>query len=140
MVYTQLSNKQKGKNKMNYSEYYAEINSIAESLVAEAMAYHDNDDKQAMDDIMDCRLHEAIDGHRWIIYNSYNLSITEHSGNDEYMIDNMGEESAVEALKSGGLSGLRQAFAYWAMYADVSELLQDKMDEFIDSLDIEEEE
>lgn len=119
---------------MNYTEYYKEVNSIAEALVAEAMAYHDNDDKQAMDDIMDCRLHEAIDSHQWIIYNSYNLSITEHSSNADYMIDNMGEESTMEALKSGGLSGLRQALAYWAFYADVQELLQDKMDEFIDNL------
>lgn len=124
---------------MNYTEYYKEVNSIAENLIAEAMAEYDNDAEQAMDDITDCRLHEAIDSHQWIIYNSYNLSIIKHSDNDEYMIDNMGEESATEALMSGGLSGLHQALAYWAMYADVQELLQDKMDEFIDNLDIEEE-
>lgn len=123
---------------MNYTEYHKEINSIAEILIAEAMAYHGNDADSAMDDITDCRLHETIDGHRWIIYNSYNLKVIENSCNDEYMIDNMGEESTVEALKSGGLSGLHQALAYWAMYADVYELLQDKMDEFIDNLDIEE--
>lgn len=123
---------------MNNHEYYAEVNAIAESLVSEAMADHDNNADSAMDDINDSRLHETIDGHQWIIYNGYNLSIIKHSSNDEYMIDNIGLDSAGEALKRGGLSGLHQAIAYWAFYADVQDILQDKMNEFLDSLDTEE--
>lgn len=123
---------------MNHIEYYNEVNSIAENLIAEAMAEYENDADSAMDDINDTRLFETIDSHQWIIYNSYNLKVIEYSDNDEYMIDNMGEESAGEALKNGGLSRLHQALAFWAMYADVQELLQDKMDEFIDNLDDEE--
>jgi len=123
---------------MNYQEYYSEVNAIAEALVAEAMAEHDNDAEQAMEDINDSRLHETVDGHQWIIYYNYNLSIIEHSGNCDYVIDNIGIDSAGEALKNGGINGLHQAVAYWALYADVYELLQDKMDEYVDSLDSEE--
>lgn len=123
---------------MNSQEYYSEVNAIAEALVSEAMAEHDNDVEQAMDNITDSRLHETIDGHQWIIYYSYNLSIIEHSNNDDYMIDNIGLDSAGQALQSGGLNGLHQAIAYWALYADVYELLQNKMDDFVDSLDSEE--
>ena len=122
---------------MNYQDYYSEVNAIAEALVSEAMAEHDNDAEQAMDSIKGSRLHETIDGHQWIIYYSYNLSIIEHSSNDDYMIDNLGLDSAGQALQSGGLNGLHQAVAYWALYADVQELLQDKMDEFFDALDAE---
>lgn len=125
---------------MNYSEYYAEVNSIAENLIAESMADFDNNPEQAMDDINDSRLHETIDGHRWIIYNSYNLKVIEYSDNEDCMIDNLGDNEAEYILRQSGLSGLHQAIAFWAFYADVSELLQDKMDEFIDNLDIEEEE
>ena len=122
---------------MNYQDYYSEVNAIAEALVAEAMAEHDNDAEQAMETITDSRLHETIDGHQWIIYYNYSLSIIKHSSNDDYMIDNLGLDSAGQALQSGGLNGLHQAIAYWALYADVYELLQDKMDEYVDALDAE---
>jgi len=123
---------------MNCKEYYSEVGAIAEALVDEAMFEHDNDADQAMEHINDGRLHETIDGHQWVIYYNYNLSIIEHSSNDGYMIDNLGLENAAQALESGGLNGLHQAIAYWALYADVYELLQDKMDEYVDSLDTEE--
>ena len=123
---------------MNKQDYYDEVYAIAEALVSEAMADHDNDAEQAMEEINDSRLHETIDGHQWIIYYNYNLGIIEHSSNDNYMIDNLGLDSAGEALQSGGLNGLHQAVAYWALYADVYELLQDKMDDFVDALDTEE--
>ena len=122
---------------MNYQEYYSEVNAIAEALVSEAMADHDNDAEQAMEDINDSRLHETVDGHQWVIYYNHNLSVIEHSGNSDYMIDNIGIDSAGEALKNGGLNGLHQALAYCALYADVYELLQDKMDDFVDSLESE---
>ena len=122
---------------MNNAEYYNEINAIAEALVSEAMAYNDNDSEQAMDDINDHCLHEVIDGHEWIIYNGYNLSVINHSSNSDYMIDNLGLDCAAEALEKNGLNGLHQAIAYWALYADVQELLQDKMDELTDTLDNE---
>lgn len=125
---------------MNYQDYYSEVNEIAEALVSEAMAEYDNDAEQAMETIVDSRLHETIDGHQWIIYYNYNLSIIKHSNNEDYMINNMGLDSAGEALQRGGLNGLHQSVAYWALYADVYELLQDKMDEYVDSLDTEEEE
>ena len=122
------------------SDYWAEINSIADSLVSEAMADNDNDRDAAEDDINDSRLHETIDGHQWVIYNGYNADVMKHSSNEDYFIDNFGNESAGQVLKDGGLSALHNVIAFWCMYADVQELLSDKMDEFVDALPVVEDE
>ena len=111
-------------------DYTKQIEAIARDLVKEAMEQSDNDRDDAEELINDSLLHETIDGHQWVIYCSYNLSVLQYSRNDDYMIDNLGEESAVEALKSGGLSGLHTALAYWAMYADVQEALESAFDEY----------
>ena len=122
------------------SDYWAEINSIAESLVSEAMADNDNDRDAAEEDIDDSRLHETIDGHQWVIYNGYNADVMKHSGNEDYYINNFGNDDAGYVLKERGLSGLHNVIAFWCMYADVQELLSDKMDEFCDALPVVEDE
>lgn len=124
-------------------EYFAEVENLAVSIVAEAADQCDCntvdtfDADSIRDTIFDTVLHETIDGHQWIIYYAYNLSIIEHSSNDDYMINELGIDSAGESLKSGGLSGLHQAIAYWALYADVAELIDDKIQELQDSFDQE---
>ena len=120
---------------MNNQEYYLEINNIAESIVDDAMQQFDNDRSEAEEFINDTLLHEVIDGHQWVIYQSYNLDIIGHSSNEEYMIDNFGGESLEASLKDGGLNGLHTAIAFWAMYADVQELIDTKIDEKLESLE-----
>lgn len=117
------------------SEYYKEVQSTASDLVFEALKECDNDSEQAMELINDGLLHEWIEGHEWIIYNAYHLTILQHSSNDEYMIDNLGEDSAASTLKEGGLSGLHCALAFWAMYADIQDILSDTMDDLIEELE-----
>ena len=108
---------------MNYSEYKAEMKSIAFNLV-EANQEKEDSEFNVFDHIRDNGLdHEAVDGHQWSIYYSYSLDIIKHSDNDEYMVDNLGDESLVHALKEGGLNGLHQAIAFYAMVADVNEEL-----------------
>ena len=109
-------------------EYETEIQSIADNMAAEALADNDNDIDAARDDIFDSRLHETINGHRWVIYNAYNADVMRHSDNEDYYIDNFGAEDAGAVLKERGLSGLHNVIVFWCMYADVSELIADALE------------
>jgi len=110
-------------------EYTQEINGIAANLVCEAMQDNDNDREAAEEAINDHLLHETIDGHQWVIYNGYNMDVMKYSRNEDYYIDNFGDEDAGQALKERGLSGLHNVIAFWAMYADVQEQLETAFDE-----------
>lgn len=118
------------------SQYWIEVEALANSIATEAMQSCDNDRNGAEELINDSLLHETIDGHEWIIYNSYNLDVIQHSSNEDYYIDTFGSESAGEELKNSGLSGLHTAVAFWALYADVQEKISDELD----TLEEEEEE
>lgn len=119
---------------ITYNVYYKEVQSIAKELVLEALEQCDNDSEQALELINDSLLHEWIDGHEWVIYNCYHLPIIQHSSNADYMEDNLGADYAVSELKEKGLSGLHCALAYWAMYADIQDILEDTMCGIVDSL------
>ena len=110
------------------SQYWDEIQSIADSMAEEAMADNDNDRSAAKDDINDSRLHETVDGHRWVIYSAYNADVMRHSDNTDYYIDNFGGYEAVHVLKESGLDGLHNVIAFWCMYADVQDKLSDALD------------
>lgn len=112
-------------------EYWSEVNSIAAYLVSEALEQSDNDSDQAMELINDTLLHEAIDGHQWVIYYSYNLSVLEHSENTDYGVDNGLVDTSIITERS--LNDFHTALAYWALYADVQNLLDDKMQEAINT-------
>ncbi len=126
-------------------QYWQEVSSIAASLVQESASYLDLEtaetfDRDAiLDHINDSVLHEAIDGHQWVIYYAYNLDVLQHSNNEEYMINNFGCEHAGEVLQEKGLSGLHSALAYWALYADVQDALDNAFDEYEEALESEEE-
>lgn len=120
---------------ITHSEYFKEVKSTASDLVFEALKECSNDSEQAMELINDGLLQEWVAGHEWVIYNAYHLAILQHSSNDEYMIDNLGEDSAASTLKEGGLSGLHCALAFWAMYADIQDILSETMDDLIESLE-----
>ncbi len=107
-------------------EYWAEIQAIANNLVSESMENNDNDRSAAEDEINDCRLHEDIDGHQWVIYYAYNLDVIKHSENDSYFEDNFGLEGAMD----NGLDGLHVIIAFWCMYADVQDYLETAFDEY----------
>jgi len=120
---------------LSYNIYYNQIQSVAKEVVMEALDQCDNDSEQAMELINDSLLHEYIDGHEWVIYNAYHLPILQHSSNADYMVDNLGEDYAASELKERGLSGLHCALAFWAMYADITDILSDTLEDIIDTLD-----
>lgn len=117
---------------LNYTEYWTEIKSIATELVSEAMSQSDNDREAAEELINDSLLHETVDGHQWVIYYAYNLDVIQHSDNEDYMVDNLGSEALEYSLKEGGLSGLHTAIAFWCMYADVQEYIDDAFSDYED--------
>jgi len=91
------------------SDYWSEIRSIAENVK--------QDVRENEGDVSDA-VHEAIDGHQWVIYTGYNLDVLKHcsdegAGIDEGLID------ANAALAEGGLSKLTAQLAYCAMERDV---------------------
>ena len=122
---------------LTYNEYWTEIKGIADSIVCEALQSveidnnnepMDFDDKkeQAMDLINDSLLHETIDGHQWVIYYAYNLDVIKNSNNEDYMADNISNDfSGFDSLNS-----LHGAVAFWAMYADVQEYIDDAFNEY----------
>lgn len=113
------------------SQYWNEVQSLAVSIAEYAMAQCDNGRDDSEELINDSLLHETIDGHEWVIYNSYNLDVYQHSGNSDYYIDNFGGDDAACVLKEKGLDGLHQALAFYAFYADV----QDKISEALDGVE-----
>ena len=119
------------------TEYWAQVNETAGSVIETAKeqvtitgceTLAEAGFKEAVGEaINDGILHETIDGHQWIIYYSYNLDILQHSGNYEYMVNELGEDTAGQVLKEKGLLGLHQALAFWALYADVQEAIQEQL-------------
>lgn len=110
---------------VNNREYWKEIAELAESCIQEAMEDGAKSEDDIWDRVYDFILPETVGGHEWVIYYSHNLDVIGHSDNEEYMLDNFGPESIVEALADGGLSSLHCAIAFWCMYADVADKLHD---------------
>ena len=123
-------------SELTYSEYWTEIQSIADNLVSEAMEACDNDREAAEESIQDTRLHETIDGHQWVIYYAYNLDVIKHSDNDDYYDQNFGAEALASSLEQGGLDVLHCHIAFWCMYADVQDKLSDAFDEYEEKLEV----
>ena len=127
-------------------DYNKEVNSIAEDLVNDAMftAKDENEDMEfdelkeiAEELINDTELHQTIDSHQWIIYTAYALPVIQYSPNDDYLIDNFGNEEASFILANSGLNALHTAIAFWCMYADVQEQLEQAFDDYESSLEVD---
>lgn len=123
------------------TEYIKEIEGIAANITCEAVQIvkADNPDieqdeiKEAAQELInDSLLHETIDGHEWIIYTAYNLDIIQHSQNDEYYKDIYSNEDAGKFLADKGIDSLHSMIAFWVMYADVRDELDNALDVEID--------
>ncbi len=117
-------------------EYTTEINSIAASIVQDAFEQCDNDEPEARDMIFDTLLNETVDGHQWVIYYAYNLDVIKYSDNPDYMADNFGGDALAESLKQG-LDTLHMHIAYWALYADVHNALDDAIEQYKEENNLE---
>lgn len=111
------------------SSYNEEIKDIATNLVDELMSENDNDRSEAEELAYD-RLHETIDGHQWVIYSAYNDEVLKYSDNDEAYQDCYDNESLGALVAEKGIDGVKPMMAYFAMYQDVSEQLEQAFDDF----------
>ena len=114
-------------NNSTETTYWTEVNATANYVIELAIETLQYDNEEVTTDniqerINDCILHEQIDSHQYAIYNAYHLPILQYSDNAEYMVDNFGGDSVEHAMKQG-VSSLFAAMAFWAFYADVSDLL-----------------
>lgn len=116
------------------ASYNEEIQDLATNLVEELMQEHDNDRDIAEEAAHD-RLHETIDGHQWVIYYAYNDEVLRFSDNDEAYQDVYCNEDLGALVADKGIDGVKPMMAYFAMYQDVSELLEQAFDDFEEGLD-----
>ena len=103
-----------------YKEYKDEISDLAEDLYKEAGEEHPEDEDDRNGYILD-RVNEIVDGHRWIIYYAYNLSVYEHSPNPDAYQDIYGNEDLGYIVSDRGLLSLHTVIAYCAMQADLEQ-------------------
>ena len=110
------------------------IYAINEALNCEQISF----DKDEIEELVnDSLLHETVDGSQYAIYYHYHLDILKHSANSDYAIDNIFcGDTLADILKKDGLTGLHQALAFYAMYADV----QEEISEILEQTDFEESE
>ena len=112
--------------------YNKEIRDLATCLVEEA--YRDYNDietrEEAEESLNDMLLHEAIDDHQWIIYYYGNDKVLEFTDNYDAYKDVYSDEDLGALVADKGLEGAKTAIAYFAMYQDVSELLEAALDKW----------
>ena len=104
------------------------ICAINEALDCEQISF----DKDEIEELVnDSLLHETVDGSQYAIYYHYHLDILKHSTNSEYAIDTgiLCGNSLANILKDDGLTGLHQALAFYAMYADVQEEINEILEQ-----------
>lgn len=99
---------------MNQREYYAETRSIAEGIIEEAQDAGKIDHAR-VDDL----LWEFVNDHEWVIYTHFNHEVLRHSANDGYAFEEFGADFCFDPE-----TGVKwAALAFWALHADVSEVL-----------------
>ena len=113
---------------MNTAKYQAEVIGTALNVVDDAKAAligegTDVTKGNLTDYIYDSLLHETIDGHKWIIYYSYNQDVIANSSNPEAWEDIYSQADIGKVLSDKGLTGLYQTLAYFAMFQDVADEL-----------------
>lgn len=100
--------------RITYQEYWAEVKSIANDVAREVI----EDDCDAYD-----RLHEVVDGHRWIVYYCYNMQVLMHCSDANAYFEDFGPIEQVDDLHD-----LLCKLAYAALYRDVGARLDDAIE------------
>ena len=108
---------------LTQTEYNTEIKSIAENLVQDAMS-EGATDKEGAEEVIQDRLLQTIDGAEWIIYYSYNADVIRFSDNADAYQGVYSNEDVGAMIAEKGLDDFGTVRAFWAMYQDVSEQLE----------------
>jgi len=106
-------------------EYHREISELADNLYTEALEQNDNDHDMAVEEIHDQLLHELVDGHQWVIYTYSNELVERFSDNAEAFKDVYDDGSIGALVADQGLDAIKPIIAYFAMYQDISDRLNE---------------
>jgi len=90
--------------------YWREVRAIALEVLRDAVEY----DRNTLE-----ALHEAIDGHSWVIYTTKAQLVLAYSPSDGYAVSEWGSDVVLQ--DDGALNW--SALAFGALYADVLDLL-----------------
>jgi len=107
------------------TEYHREINDLAYDIYHEALDQNDNDHDLAVEAIHDHLLHELVDGHQWIIYTYSSELVEQFSDNADAYQDCYDNESLGALVSEKGIDSLKAIIAYFAMYQDISDRLNE---------------
>jgi len=115
-------------------EYREDVDSTAAELFDNAKENHP-DDKDALRDEAFEAIHEAVDGSQWVIYTARAMRVLMYSRNDDAIFE--------QGEGLGHVSSMAEVYsqaAFWAFYQDVSEKLDEYIDEYEPAEEEEEEE
>ena len=107
------------------SEYHREISDLADNLYSEALDQNNNDHDLAVEAIHDQLLHQTVDSHPWVIYTYSSELVERFSDNAEAFKDVYDNESIGALVADQGLDAVKPIIAYFAMYQDISDRLND---------------
>lgn len=110
--------------------YFDRIIDIADCAVTNAFEQADNIE-DARELVYDCLLHEAVEGSGIAIYNRYHLPVLYYTANEDAW-EEFGDEGVTSALKEGGLTQMYAYLAYWAIYADVNDIIEETLERMSD--------
>lgn len=124
----------------NKREYRNIVKGIAANIVAIAMeeeldtfGYNEDDktiDIQALLEFIQNKdlIHEQVDSSQYLIYNRYHSDILKYSDNDNALLD----ENLGDCLGDcTSFLDVASQFAYWALYRDVCDELNENVDEYV---------
>lgn len=71
-------------------------------------------------------IHESVDGSEWVIYHGRARAVCQWSQNEDAIVDQMGSDAFAGAVS---LQECITRAAYWAMLADVQDVLEEVREE-----------
>lgn len=110
---------------IDHKEYWDEIKSIVENCF-DSKVYEDTEE-----DTWTERLHNQVDGHKWVIYYAYHFDVLKLSENEDYAFDN----GLIDASSIKSLSDCLTNCAYWAIYADCDDYFSNNRDKILEGLE-----
>ena len=114
---------------LSNTQYWQEVQSIADTLAFEAIEDNLGNREAAEDDIQNSRLHEAIDNHELVIFYQGNNTVLRHSPHDDAWLECYDAESIGKLVLEKGIDGARTVQAFFALEADVQGVLDDALDD-----------
>lgn len=114
-------------NEPTAQEYFADVMTIAEEAI---QAEHDGGDLYDV-------VHENVDSSQWVIYTYRAKKVLEFSSNDDAAFEEMGKE-ALDGCES--FADVCVRLAYFAMCADVNDVIASDRDEIEERLGLNKEE